>query len=186
MSMRKRRGRSKTRYSESTNADQNEEPMDEDDQIEFIKSLEKEAADQTHFFQAVFGFGIGGMAIIFSLIFPLLCPDECNVDRETAIACWSHSVFSSGGHAWSVYPFVFRRSLSTGSPPIAIDVALQAIPIVLWFIGFFSKDEDHFHLALLMGNIVTFLGARMIHWDIQSTKRSLENLDAARYSHKSL
>jgi hypothetical protein len=186
MVTRNRRGRSHTRYSESTNADPNDEPLDEDDQQELIESLEREAAIQTRFFHALFGFGIGGMAIVFSLIFPLLCPDECAAEKGTALACWSHAVFSSGLHAWSIHPFVLKRSVTTRPPSIVVDIILQAIPIVLWFTRFVSKDEDHFHLALLIGNFVTFFGARLMYWDVQSTKRSLEELDAARYKHKSL
>jgi hypothetical protein len=189
MVTRNRRGRSQTRYSESTNAvdDPNDdEPLDEDDQQDLIESLEREAANQTGFFHAVFGFGIGGMAIVFSLIFPLLCPDECSAEKGAALACWSHALFSSGLHGWSIHPFALKRSVTTRPPSIAVDIILQAIPIVLWFTGFISKDEDHFHLALLIGNFVTFLGARLMYWDLQSTKRSLEDLDAARYRHKSL
>ena len=177
-----RRGRSQTRYSESTNADQ-DELIDEDDQQELIESLQREAAIQSRFFQNIFGFGIGGMAIVFSLIFPLLCPDECAA--EGMGACWSHSVFSSALHAWSIHPFVLK-TLSTRSPTTIIDVALQMIPILLWLTGFVSRDEGLFHFALLVGNIVTFIGAHLIYWDMKSTETALGNLDAARYKHKSL
>ena len=209
MAIHNRRGRSKTRYSESTNADAVDhdddddddddddepidEPIDEDDQQELVESLQREAAVQSRFFQNVFGYGIGGMAIVFSLIFPLLCPDECTAEGTiVTLACGSHSVFSSAVHAWSIHPFVLKTSSTTTRsppppPPIIIDVALQVIPILLWLTGFLStKDEDHFHLALLIGNIVTFIGSRLIYWDIQSTEKALENLDAARYKHKSL
>lgn len=187
MSMRRRRGRSPTQYTESTNADRlQDDPLDEDDQKELVKSLRKEADDQTRLFQALFGFGIGGMAIVFSLIFPLLCPDECNVDRATAMACWSHAIYSSGLNTWLVYPFLFRRSLTTQPPSIVIDLALQTIPIVLWLVGVFGPDEDFFHVALFIGNTFTFLGARLMYWDIRSTRKSLESLDAARYRHKTL
>ena len=177
----RRRGRSKTRYSESTNA--SAEPMDEDDQIELIESLEKEALEQTMFFQKIYGFGIGGMAIVVSLIFPLLCPDEC---RETPIACWCHAMLSSAVHAWQAIPFAFQIAIVNGPPHMAVDSTFQLIPIVIWLLGFFGNDEDQFHLALLIGNLVTFLGSRLMYWDIQSTKKSLESLDAARYKHKSL
>lgn len=185
MAMRRRRGRSPTQYSDATNAVE-AEPLDEDDQKELVESLEKEAAEQTKLFQAMFGFGIGGMAIVFSLIFPVLCPEECNVDRTTAMACWSHSIYSSILNAWVVYPFISRRSLTTKPPSIAIDLVLQTIPIALWFAGFFGPDDDFFHVALFIGNILTFLGARIMYWDVQSTKKSLESLDAARYRHKTL
>ena len=188
-SIRKRRGRSQTRYSESTNADrsdEHDEPLDEDDQRELVESLEREAAVQTRFFQDVFAFGIGGIAIVFSLTLPLLCPEECTANDGTKLACWSHAVVSSGVHAWSIHPFLLTRSLTTRSPSIVIDVMLQVIPIVLWLTGFVSNDEDHFHLALLIGNLVTFFGARLMYWDVESTKKSIEDLDAARYRHKTL
>ena len=107
----RRRGRSKTRYSESTNADQAHEPMDEDDQESLVASLEREAATQTRFFHAIFGFGIGGMAVVYSMMLPFLCPEECKLDDGTAAACWLHSVYSSGVHIRSIYPFLFKTSL---------------------------------------------------------------------------
>lgn len=187
MSARTRRGRSQTKYSKSTNAYwSDDEPLDEDDQRELLESLEKEAAVQTLFFQAVFCFGIGGMAIVFSLILPLLCTDECSADDGRRLACWFHSAYASGVHAWTIHPFALKRSLTISPPPIAIDITVQAIPTVLWLTGFVSKDEDYFHLALIIGNVVTLLGARLIYWDMQSTKKVLENLDAARYKYKSL
>ena len=182
----RRRGRSKTRYSESTNADQAHEPMDEDDQESLVASLEREAATQTRFFHAIFGFGIGGMAVVYSMMLPFLCPEECKVDDGTAVACWLHSVYSSGVHIRSIYPFLFKTSLIAKPTPISMDIALQMIPILLWFTGFISKDEDYLHLALILGNMITFFGARLMYWDIQSTKISLENLDAARYKHKNV
>lgn len=139
MTTRNRRGRSQTRYSESTNADRNDEPIDEDVQKELVDFLEREAAVQTRFFSSVFGFGIGGMAMMFSLIFPLLCPDECSAGDGAALACWSHSLFSSGVHAWSIHPFVLKRSLTTRLPSIVVDFTLQTFPIALWLAGFFFK-----------------------------------------------
>ena len=186
MSLRSRRGRSQTRYSESTNADWSNVLLDEDDQKEFVESIKKEATSQTTFFQAIFCFGIGGIAILFSLILPVLCPDECTKDDEIAPICWYHSIYSSLLHVWSVHPFALRRSLSIKPPRIVIDTTLQAIPITLWCTGIFSKDEDRFHLALLICNIVTFFGARLMYWDMQSTKKSLQNLNNASYSYKAL
>jgi len=181
-----------------------DEPMDEDDQRELVKLLQLEAAAQSSFFQKVFGYGIGGTAIFLSLVFPLLCPDECSADRGTALACWSHSVFSCGVHARMIHPFVLQSSSTTtelsssttsssASTSLTIttiatntDIALQVIPILLWLTGFFSKDEDHFHLALLISNLVTYLGAHLVFWDMQATQKELESLDAARYKHKAL
>jgi len=216
-----RRGRSPTRYEDATNADIDidvdvdvdvdaDSMMDEDDQRELVETLQREAAAQTRFFQKVFGYGIGGMAMVLSLVFPLLCPDECGVDRETARACWIHSVLSFAVHARTLLPFLSEPSASklvstskatskatstatstatatSFTIPDAVDVLSQAVPILIWWGGLFSThDEDHFHLALLIGNFVTFVGARLMHWDMRATERALEDLDGARYKHKSL
>jgi hypothetical protein len=148
-----------------------------------------------------FGYGIGGFAIVFSLIFPLLCPDECaanNNDNNNATICWLHAVYSSLTHAWVIYPFVMKETsqtrrgvskLRTRTDFIVI-AFLQLLPIILWLTGFFiavQQDDDHFfHLALIIGNVVTYIGAHLIHWDIQSTRKAIEELDSARYKHKAL
>eukprot|EP00536_Pseudo-nitzschia_multiseries_P009496 jgi/Psemu1/23330/gm1.23330_g len=201
MPARIRRGRSPTPYQNATNADNFDDDasmMDEDDQLELVESLQREAISQTRFFQKLFCYGIGGIAIAISLAFPLLCPDECGADQETAMACWSHSVFSTAVHLRTVRPFAsesppspsptttISRSAAAIRVQSAIDIVLQVGPIGLWWAGFFSTDEDHFHLALLIGNFVTFLGARLIQWDMQATQHALESLDASRYKHKSL
>lgn len=192
MTNRNRRGRSPTRYAGATNANQNQrsedyEPMDEDDQEELVESLAREAARQSLMFQNAYGYGIGGLAIVFSMVFPLLCGEECAADRWAA--CWSHSLFSAGVHFRSVQPFVWKSSTTRVQPRTrlynSIDIVLQIVPIGLWWTGFLH-DEEHFHLALLIGNLVTVLGARLIHWDMEVTERALEGLDAARYKHKCL
>ena len=175
------RGRSPTKYCTSTNSD----PIDEDEQRELVESLRRDAAVQEMQLFKVYGFGIGGMAIVFSLIFPLLCPDECSTG---AAGCWSHAVYSSLTHLYVIHPFVLKntstRVLATRMDAVAF--LLQAIPIIFWFAGFFSRGEDNFHLILLIGNAISYLGAHLVCWDMQSTLKSIEELDAARYKHKTL
>ena len=119
------RGRSPTKYSTSTNAD----PIDEDDQRELVESLRRDAAVQEMQLFKVYGFGIGGMAIVFSLIFPLLCPDKCDTSAG-GVFCWSHAVYSALAHLYIIHPFIFKntptRLLTTSTDVVAF--ALQAIP----------------------------------------------------------
>ncbi|MGK3750158.1 MAG: hypothetical protein ACI8RD_002457 [Bacillariaceae sp.] len=190
--------------------DDQEQFIDEDDQKDLVESLQSEANIQSIFFQNVFGYGIGGFAIIFSLIFPLLCPDECannnnnnNIDNNNngaaATICWLHAVYSSLTHAWVMYPFVMKKTSQTTRREVSkirtitnfIGIALQLLPTVLWLTtGFFiaaAQHDDHFfHLALIIGNVVTYIGAHLIYWDIQSTRNAIEELDSARYKHKAL
>ena len=198
MPTRNRRGRSPTRYTDATNSylrnhDDDDsfsdyDPLDEDDQRELLESLEQEAAAQSRLFQIAFGYGIGGTAVVFSLVFPLLCPEECGADTETAVACWSHSFFSCIVHARTVFPFVkpFSANQRRSTAITVLDAALQVIPVLLWWAGVVSSDEEYFHLALLISNFVTFLGARIIYWDMNATQIALESLDSARYRYKSL
>jgi len=184
-----RNRRSSTKYTKSTNADG--QFIDEDDQKELVEALHREAYIQSIFFQNIFCFGIGGLAIIFSLILPLLYPGEYANDRSTAgsIICYSHAVYSSLTHAWTIHPFILKTSQATGVSKIPTDVVgivLQAIPIVLWLTGFLTQDEDHIHLALLIGNVVTIIGAHLIYWDMHSTRKAIKELDNARYKHKTL
>mmetsp|Transcript_27033 Transcript_27033/g.30313 ORF Transcript_27033/g.30313 Transcript_27033/m.30313 type:complete len:181 (+) Transcript_27033:50-592(+) len=179
-------------YTKSTNSDG--ECIDEDDQKELVESLHREANIQSIFFQNIFCFGIGGLAILFSLTLPLLFPDECANNSSTYTAgasiCCSHAVYSSLTHAWTIHPFILKTSQATaGVSKITTDVVgivLQTIPIVLWLTGFFSQDKDHIHLALLIGNVVTIIGAHLIYWDIYSTRKAIKELYNARYKHKAL
>jgi hypothetical protein len=191
------------KYTESTtdDADDKEQFIDEDDQKDLVESLQSEANKQSIFFQNVFGYGIGGFATVFSLIFPLLCPDECannNDNNNKATMCWLHAIYSTLTHAWVTYPFVVKKTSQTrrgGASKIRtitdfIGIALQLLPIVLWLTGFFiavqQDDDPFFHLALIIGNVVTCIGAHLIYWDIQSTRKAIEELDSARYKHKAL
>jgi hypothetical protein len=204
----RRRGRSPTQYRKTTdgiidgvNDDNGDaslspcEPMDEDEQRELVQRLRTEAAKQSKFFQQLFGFGIGGFATILSLLFPMLCPDECHNEQS----CWVHSVYSSLVHIYTVYPFIPTSKLTSSATSASArrtfrsrwkDVCgmmLHIIPFVLWCTGLaFNHDIDHFHLGLIIGNLVTYLGSWLVYWDMQSTNNALQELDDAQYRHKSL
>jgi hypothetical protein len=65
-------------------------------------------------------------------------------------------------------------------------VLLVVIPVILWLTGKFADDIEHFHVGLVVGNLVTFVGSMMLRWDVRSTTRFLEDLHGAKYEHKSL
>ena len=68
-----------------------------------------------------------------------------------------------------------------------VSLACQVTPWIIWFFGSsFAHDEDHFHLGLMIGNIVTILGSLLIRWDMESTNKALKDLDDARYKHKAI
>lgn len=180
-----------------------EDPMDEDDQRALVESHHKEAAAQGRFFQAAFGYGIGSFAVAMSAFLPLLCREECAASG--AVPCWGHAAYSCLAHAWAVWPFIFCRpkqqeggaSAAAGNLPppssardpdrhLAVGLALQLVPPVLWLAGAFDRDEDHFHLGLMIGNLVTYGGAWLILWDARCTDRLLRDLRDAQYKHKSL
>jgi hypothetical protein len=191
------RGRSPTRQFRTTNAsvidsgsmndngnhdDSSVEPMDEDDQRAIMESLHAEAIAQSRFFQHLFGYGIGGVAMIISFCFPLLCPDECYHER----LCWLHATFSSAVHAWTVHPFILHLTELPQWKGV-VGLAFQIVPWLIWLFGTtFSHDADHFHLGLMIGNLVTYSGSFLIHWDMQSTNMALRELDDAQYRHKAL
>lgn len=217
---RQRRGRSPTAYTGTTsnagvdsdserNNDDHDgsvEPMDEDEQRALIEKLRKEAADQTSFFQMMFGYGVGGFGIVLSLALPIICQEEC---QHTQIECWGHSFISLALHILAVYPFVMTngntistitaskqqsgsdsRSSSLSSCPTTfqkiIGIILQLTPVAVWLLDGFGDDRDHFHFALLIGNAITFSGHHFIVWDIESTNKALADLEKAQYNHKSL
>ncbi|KAG7342210.1 hypothetical protein IV203_007302 [Nitzschia inconspicua] len=193
----RRRGRSPTKEFASTDAasavargdntideDSPVELLDEDEQKALVDKLKADAAAQSRFFQRLYGYGIGGFATIFSLCFPLLCPDECHKER----VCWIHAVYSSLTHVWTVHPFLVPSTKSqlyrwNG----IISLIVQVIPWLIWMFGTaFLQDEDQFHLGLMIGNLVTYLGSFLIDWDMNSTNRALKELDDAQYKHKAL
>jgi hypothetical protein len=78
-------------------------------------------------------------------------------------------------------PFSFAKSTLFG-----ILVLLHVAPLLLWVMGGFDQDVEHFHLGLLLGNLVTLLGSFLLLWDLQSTRQALSDLNGAKYEHKSL
>lgn len=199
-----RRGRSPTTYTGTTNGsanasdDKNVEPMDEDDQKALVENIRKEATAQSRFFQLLFGYGVGGFGVALSLVLPLLCDEEC---KDAKLECWCHALFSFLLHVWSVYPFVVKTSFSDASSLSPMDystslmearwkqvvgLALQMLPVVLWLGGGMGDDPAYFHLVLLIGNVISYLGSRVILWDIHSTNRALADLEGSQYRHKSL
>jgi hypothetical protein len=195
----RRRGRSPTQYiatngtaivyngnddddDDGNDEDSSVEPLDEDEQRELVQSLRIQAAQQSRFFQTAFGFGIGGFAMIFSLCFPFLCPDECHHEKM----CWMHAVYASAVHAWTVHSLVLPSARPNRWKDM-VNLALQVLPWMMWLFGTsFAHDEDHFHMGLMIGTLVTYLGAFLIRWDMESTDRALKDLDNARYKHKAI
>ena len=61
------------------------------------------------------------------------------------------------------------------------------VPWIVWiFGGAFDHDEDHFHLGLMIGSLVTYLGSFFVRWDMKSMDKALEELHNAQYKHKAL
>jgi hypothetical protein len=156
--------------------------MDIDDQDLLVHSLEDQAFQQTKDFQRYFGLVVG-FAVLVSLVYPLLCQEECSTQWA---ACWIHAAVSSLTHALSIL-------LSRKDPPSSRDLPLllatsvpTVIAVLLWLAGKFAEDIEVFHLGLILGNIVSFMGSLLLRWDIQSTKTALEELHGAKYEHKSL
>ncbi len=198
------RGRSPTKHIRGTNSakidnglvdtndDSSAEPLDEDEQKELVENLHAEAFAQSRFFQKLFGYGIGGFAAILSLTFPLLCPDECYHEST----CWFHAVYASAVHCWAVHPFVVGSFASTNTYLVSgigprwksyVSLTFQFAPWMIWLFGTsFAQDQDHFHVGLMIGNLVTFLGGFLIYWDMQSTNKALKDVKDAQYKHKAL
>ena len=179
----RRRGRSPTCHM-GTNAN-TEEYLDKDDQDALVESLEVEALAQNRQFQTYFGI-VGGFAALISLIYPLLCQQECSSQWFT---CWFHALVSLFAHLGAIYLSRTDPSSLRAQQPLAV-VALTTvvivIPILLWIMGFFSEDIEHFHIGLTIGNLVTFVGTMLLRWDVYSTTKALEDLHGAKYEHKSL
>mmetsp|Transcript_2494 Transcript_2494/g.5434 ORF Transcript_2494/g.5434 Transcript_2494/m.5434 type:complete len:207 (+) Transcript_2494:97-717(+) len=206
MTTHQRRGRSPTAYAGSTNdgsghdddddtygAGRVVESMDEDDQKALIEKLRNQAMNQQVFFQQLFGYGVGGFGVVLSLALPIICQEECQFMQ---IECWSHSFISLGLHILAVYPFVVgttptptttaRDNHARKFQQKMIGVVSQLLPFIVWLLGWFGDDRDHFHLSLLIGNAITFFGHHFIMWDIESTNKAICDLEKAQYNHKSL
>jgi hypothetical protein len=176
----RRRGRSPTLHI-GTNTSTQPDLLDEDDQDALVKSLEDKSLEQTRRFQRFFSY-VGGFALVVSLVFPLMSHEECSTQWLT---CLSHSIISATAHGCSV-------ALGQADPHASISkfsqagVALIAFTVLLWLAGLSKENFDHFHLSLICGNIVTFLGAGLLRWDIENTLRDIKELKGAKYEHKSL
>ncbi len=210
----KRRGRSPTKKSRSTNAILDGEMIDTDDQELLIRSLEEEAHQQSQLFQKAFA-AVGGFAMVISLlVYPFLCHEECS---QRLISCWTHAIVSCVTHGLSIQCSRCRNRKDNcdedeqddddknnksdeddGIDPMILAISiwktklfqgavvLNLLPLLLWIVGFFDQDLEHFHLGLVLGNVVTLVGAFLLLWDVQSTRQALDELNGAKYEHKSL
>lgn len=191
----RRRGRSPTKHLGTNTAEASDalEFLDTDDQDALVESLAYESKAQAQQFQKLFGL-VGLFAIFVSLGYPFLCQEECSV---RAFSCWFHVLSSCGTHGLSIW--LSRVDLEalwsteeTGRvqmfPPIAtlFGILVNLVPIVFWVGGIFHADVEHFHVGLGLGNVVTFTGSLLLRWDAVSTYAALEDLDGAKYEHKSL
>lgn len=176
--------------------------MDTDDQDDLIHSLQEDARKQSELFQKAFA-AVGGFAMVTSLlVYPFLCHDECS---KRLASCWTHAIVSCGTHGLSIrlsrsmnYPRQHSDAEEDDygpsplfvafwkTPLFAAAIALHILPLVLWVVGVFDQDVEHFHLGLVFGNVVTLLGSSILLWDVYSTRRALSELNGAKYEHKSL
>ena len=176
----RRRGRSPTTYS-GTNTAPETQYIDRDDQDELVASLEDEATYQTKQFQKYFGF-IGAFALLASLLYPLLCQEECS---SRWIPCWMHATSSSVAHGLAIHQS--RNDIqSQFSKWQLLALLLVGTPFSLWLLGKFPDDIEHFHLGLIIGNVVTFVGTMILRWDTLSTKKAIEDLHGEKYAYKTL
>lgn len=181
--------------------DDDEIILDTDDQEDVIHSLQEQSYRQSKQFQTLF-FGVGVFAMIISLVYPFLCHDECS---SRLFSCWSHTLVSCGSHVLSIK---LSRSLQyledengelrpladpmlpphsvLASPTFLAAAGANLVPLVLWISGAFDQDIDHFHIGLVMGNMVTLVGSIIVLWDWYSTRQALAELNGAKYEHKSL
>lgn len=188
----RRRGRSPTERW-STNAEQDDDSdvsviLDTDDQEEMIRQLERDAQKQSRFFQSFFSV-VGGFGMVVSLfIYPILCQEECS---QRIVPCWAHALVSSGAHGLSIKLSQAKMNYEEPRLPFSsgffgILIILHVVPPLLWVIGVFDQDVEHFHLGLALGNLVTLVGALLLLWDEQSTRKALNDLNGAKYEHKTL
>jgi hypothetical protein len=155
--------------------------LDEDDQEQLLQSLEQEVAKQARQFQKLFAL-VGGFAFLVSLFYPFLCATECS--SKWIIICWTHAVYSATMHG--IVILISRDLRQQSRQAIYCLSILIIIPIILWILGKFADDIEHFHLGLMIGNIVTFVGWLLLRWDARSSGKALDDLNSAKYEHKSL
>jgi hypothetical protein len=197
-------------FESSEEDDDDDMIMDTDEQEELIRFMQEDAQKQSQLFQTAFSL-VGGFAMVISLfVYPFLCHDECS---QRLFSCWAHAIVSCGTHGLSIklsrsmnprYPTSGMEDDDDGGggrknddlliPPFSlvkstlfgILVVVHVLPLLLWVMGIFDKDVEHFHLGLVLGNVVTLLGSFLLLWDAQSTREALSDLDGAKYEHKSL
>jgi hypothetical protein len=201
----RKRGRSPTENLHSTNAvhdgSDHDDILDTADQDELIETLDAESRSQSKRFQTAFAVvAIFAMAISL-FVYPFLCHDECST---RPILCWSHAILSCGSHALSIKlslamnvlvdphghlkpsdPMFPPRAVLE-SPMFVLGAVAHVVPVLLWVLGTFHQDMEHFHIGLTLGNLVTLLGALTILWDTYTTRQALDDLYGAKYEHKSL
>jgi hypothetical protein len=122
-----------------------------------------------------------GFAVVVSLFYPLLCQDECSRPSGNWLVCWTHALYSALNHVL-VIVLVTKQNIM---PFLAVGTLVPLV--VVWRLGFFSEDHiDHFHIGLIIGNVVTLLGSFLLRWDAQSARNALMELNASKYRHKGL
>lgn len=176
----RRRGRSPTSY-RGTNTVTEDDALDEDDQNELIEEIQREAEAQMKQFQRYFTF-IGAIAIGIALADPLLCQEEC--EKQT-VACWMHSIFSAIMHGAAVALARNKRNEQDLHWFLTL-FALVVLPMLCWMMDLFHEDIEHFHIGLLLSNMVTFVGCMLLRWDDNSTTNSINDLHSLKYAYKSL
>lgn len=177
----RRRGRSPTTHP-GTNTPA--EFLDRDDQDVIVKSIEDEALEQTRRFRTFFWY-IGAFALLGSIAYPFLSYEECSTQWPV---CFSHSFLSVVAHGCSI---ALGQQDDSSSPYSAstfgkVCLALIGSTILFWTSGATKEEADHYHLSLIFGNIVTFLGAALLRWDMENTLKDIRELDSAKYDHKTL
>ena len=203
----RRRGRSLTPVNQSTNAEDhndcsnyNQEGVgeqatfiDEDDQEKLVLSLQVDAIRQAEQFRRFFAV-VCVFAILVTIAYPLLCRTYCSSQPRL---CWIHSAYSSILHGVIIalqYYVPLRgpqlgkitmeaNTESSSRSAILLTAILITLPLLL---GVLKNDAEDFHLGLIIGNMVTFVGMLLLRWDAASTRRALEELHASKYKYKDL
>ncbi|KAL3936847.1 MAG: hypothetical protein SGBAC_007923 [Bacillariaceae sp.] len=183
----RRRGRSPTSYTGTNTASEDDDVMDEDDildeddQAELVEAVRREAEVQMKQLQLCFTY-IGFGAIAIALLDPFLCYEEC---EQQLVSCWTHSILSAILHGGAV-ALARIESNEQDFHLFLLLFALVVIPMIFWVMDFFHEDIEHFHIGLLLSNMVTFVGCILLRWDDNSTFSAIDDLDALKYEHKTL
>lgn len=208
MPLRNRRGRSPTPYVGTNTSKRklidDDDPdgaaaapdyLDDDDQTRLVEELTQDAIRQTQQFRRYFSI-MAIFASSVSLLYPILNPEERAGEPR---ACWTHAVVSSILHLLGLINHPRRTSVEEKPDPIDsvgswIQLLLLIVVIVVplgmslavyWW-ELTVRDAHYFHLALMGGNLVTYLGSVLLNWDVSTTRKALEDLQKSKYSHKSL